>query len=234
MNGFPDRPEITLKALLEEGFCLLALLQGGARPLDSPSFHARLATLAAAFEQRALGLGKPGEAVREVKYAFCALADEVLLGTEGPLREGWERAPLQLSCFGEHLAGEGFFRHLDRLRQDPGVWAETLEVYHTCLLLGFQGKYCQETPERLQALTDRLGQELARVRPLSPSLAPYALPPARSTPSGRRLLPPWAFVTLAGGLTLALYLALALTLRAKTRALNPQGVAWNPPPASSW
>jgi type VI secretion system protein ImpK len=233
MSDLPAPSDPTLKDLLAEGFCLLALLRCGARPLDAAGFHARLEGLVADFQEQALGLGKPMDAVKEATYAFCALADEVLLATEGPLREGWERAPLQLTRFGEHLAGVGFFFHLDRLRQDPGTWAEALEVFHACLLQGFQGKHYLEPPERLQTLTDRLGQELERVLPPAPGFAPQAIPQDRSITAGRRLPPPWAFGALAGGLALALYFAFALSLKGKARAATPEGAAWNPPAASS-
>ena len=113
-------PAPPLKALLEDGFGLLALLRNGAWP-QREDFRARLEALLGQFERRAQALGKPPEAVQEAKYAFCALADEILLGADSPLRDSWGGAPLQLSLFGEHLAGEGFFRRLEQLRQDPAA-----------------------------------------------------------------------------------------------------------------
>jgi type VI secretion system protein ImpK len=210
-------PAPPLKALLEDGFGLLALLRNGAWP-QREDFRARLEALLGQFERRAQALGKPPEAVQEAKYAFCALADEILLGADSPLRDSWGGAPLQLSLFGEHLAGEGFFRRLEQLRQDPAARLETLEVFHMCLLLGFQGKYLLDDPERLHWLTARLGEELARHRGEAP-FAPHALPGFRFAGPGRRSVPLWGYGALLAGAALSLFLGFTFLLGTQTSAL---------------
>jgi type VI secretion system protein ImpK len=223
MTPSPTPPEpgpepLTLKALLEDGFALLALVRNGAWP-RAEDFRARLEALLSQFERRALALGKPAEPVAEAKYAFCALADEIMLSSDSPLRDEWGGAPLQLSLFGEHLAGEGFFRRLDLLRQDPAAQVETLEVYHSCLLLGFQGKYLLMDPDRLQWLIARVGEELARTRGPAPSFAPQARPAFRFTTPGRREVPLWGFCALLGGAALGLFLLFHLLLRSQASGL---------------
>jgi len=213
----PAPAETSLKALLEEGFCLLALLRAGAWPRETQGFDGQLAALLDRFEQRARQLGKPPEAVGLAKYAFCALADEILLRAESPLREAWERAPLQLRLFGEHLAGEGFFRRLDPLLQEPARHAELLEVFHSCLLLGFQGRYLLEEPLRLQELIERAGRELRRVRG-EPGFAPQALP-ARFAAPGRGRVTPWGFAALLAGMALLIFLSFKVALRAQASGL---------------
>jgi type VI secretion system protein ImpK len=217
-DSAPPAPAASLKDLLEDGFALTAMLRNGAWPQD-PDFRGRCEALLARFERRALAQGKPPEAVAEAKFAFCALADEILLGAHSPLREDWGGAPLQLSLFGEHLAGEGFFRRLERLRQDPAQHQEPLEVFHACLLLGFQGKYLLDGPERLHWLTARVGEELARTRGPGARFAPHAQPGFRFTAPGRRGLTPWGFALLLGGAALALFLVLQLALRAQVSGL---------------
>lgn len=213
----PNPP--TLKDLLEEGLCLLAHLRGGAWPREAQAFQSRLDQLLAAFEAAARSLGKPPGAVEEAKYAFCALADEVLLAADSPLRDAWERAPLQLRHFGEHLAGEGFYRRLDALRRDPRPALESLEVYHACLLAGFQGKYLLEAPGKVQFLADRVGQDLDRVRGPAPALAPHARP-AFVHPGGRRDVPAWGLCALSGIAALTLFLALKFALFAELRLVD--------------
>jgi len=206
--------EPTLKTLLETCLGLLAMLRNGAWPDPPEPFPERLESLLDGFAQRALALGKPLEAVDQASYAVCALADEILLASGSPLRETWSRAPLQLRRFGEHLAGEGFFRRLDQLRQDPARHWEALEVYQACLLLGFRGRYLLEGTEHLPGLVERTGRDLVRARGEGPRFAPVACP-APLPPESRRALPdlpPWGWAALLAGAGLALFLGFQLSL----------------------
>lgn len=215
----PSLENPSLRTLLEQGLCLLALLRNGASPPGPEVFRTQLETLLARFERQALALGKPPEAVAEAKYAFCALADEILLASGSTLREDWGRAPLQLTLFGEHLAGEGFFQHLDRLRAAPANQAEALEVYHTCLLLGFQGRYLLEAPEQLHLLTTQVGQELVRSQGQAPSWTAPALPAFHFAGPGGRRIPLGRFWLLLAGVALFVLLGFRLNLHLQTRAL---------------
>lgn len=247
LSGIPptDPEAPPLRALLEEGFCLLALLRNGAWPPDLPAFQARLEALLNAFERKAQAAGKTPEAITQAKYAFCALTDELLLGGDSPLRETWGRAPLQLSLFGEHLAGEGFFTRLDRLREDLASHGETLEVFHACLLHGFQGKYQQEAPDQRLGLIHRLGQDLARVRGPGPGFAPQARPGFRFTAGSRGAIPLPAFWLGLGAAALALFFLFSHRLRSRTLAVAAAATKTTPcppletrpcpvPPANSW
>jgi type VI secretion system protein ImpK len=112
------------------------------------------------------------EDLQAVAYAVCALADEVVLSTAGPLREHWISQPLQLSYFNEHLAGENFFRYLDGLRRDVRK-APVVRVYYTCLLFGFKGKYSVRGAEvALSDYTDALRRELSQTFPAPQLLSP--------------------------------------------------------------
>ena len=218
--------EPTLKTLLETGLGLLAMLGNGAWPDPPGPFPARLEALLDDFAARALALGKPPEAVDQASYAVCALADELLLASGSPLREAWSRAPLQLRRFGEHLAGEGFFRRLDQLRQDPVRHWEALEVYHACLLLGFRGRYLLEGAEHLPGLVERTGRDLVRARGEGPRLAPEALPAPLPPRPGAALpdLPPWGWAALLAGAALVLFLGFRLSLGQRAgRLAHPAG-----------
>ena len=216
----PSSPP-TLRDLLEEEFCLLALLKGGAWPAEAEGFHGRLQALLAAFERRALDQGKGPGSVEGAKYAWCALADELLLGPESPLRAAWEREPLQLLIFGDHLAGEGFFRRLDILRRDPAAHRETLEVFHACLALGFQGRYRLEDPQRVQELIGEVGRELARVRGQGPAWSRAVPPSGFPAPLGPALpLKALAAASCVAALTLFASFRLILSYRAQEVAVK--------------
>ena len=95
-----------LQELLEDGIYLLFLLRNSNAPNSLAEFNKRIDLFLDQFETNARNLGKPPAAVSDAKYAFCALMDEIILSSEFAIREDWERAPLQLRLFGEHLAGE--------------------------------------------------------------------------------------------------------------------------------
>src|SRR5262249_49471181 len=72
--------------------------------------------------------GYKESAVRETKFALAAFADETVLSANFPLRSEWEKYPLQLEYFGEHLAGVTFYERLQELMKAPEENAEVLEL----------------------------------------------------------------------------------------------------------
>ncbi len=128
-------------------------------------------------ERGAVKLGIASEDIYAAKYAFCAAVDEAILSQPSALHETWERNPLQLRLFGEHLAGEHFFDRLEELRRQGAVRLPSLEIYHYCLLLGFEGKYRLEGPEKLGYLTARLGDEIIYFKGKRSGFAPHWPPP---------------------------------------------------------
>lgn len=104
------------------------------------------------FERAASGAGVESEAIGEARYALAAFADEAVLSSAWPYKDQWSGQPLQLQFFGEHLAGEGFFKKLSQLRQAGERKADVLEVYYICLQLGFEGVYKVRGTEALRSL----------------------------------------------------------------------------------
>lgn len=196
----------SLKDMLEDGIYLLFLLRNGNPPASAAEFNQRIDHFLALFEKNARNFGKSPDAVTDAKYAFCALLDEIVLSSDFPIREDWERAPLQLRLFGEHLAGEGFFDKLENLRLDPERHVETLEVFHTCLLLGFQGRYLIEGQEKLGYLVARLGQEIIHARGGKAEFAPNAKLPFKFQDFVRHELPLWLYFALLAVVATALFL----------------------------
>ena len=115
-----------------------------------------------------------------------------MLGQPSSLRDAWECNPLQLRLFGEHLAGEHFFDRLEQLRAQGAPRLPSLEVYHYCLLLGFEGKYRLEGPEKLGYLIARLGDEIVYLKGKRTGFAPHWAPPDKVAHALRRVVPLWA------------------------------------------
>jgi type VI secretion system protein ImpK len=202
---------------LYEGFYMLFLLKNKHAPSDAQSLRDSIRDFLAEFERTSMQADASAEDVYLAKYAFCALVDETVLTSSFKIRDDWERQPLQLQFFGDQLAGENFFVHLEQLRQQGVSRLAALEVFHMCLLLGFQGKYLLEGPEKLGYLTARLTDEIAHLKGRKSGFAPHWAPPDRVKHVLRSVTPLW--VLGAGFLMLALlaFTGLRSTLTHHTR-----------------
>jgi type VI secretion system protein ImpK len=170
---------------------MIFLLKNGQAPTDATEFRNRVRNFLNGFERGALRLGLEADNAFLAKFAFCALVDEVVLMSDFKIRAEWERRPLQIEFFGEQLAGERFFEYLDKLRQGGAPRVQVLEVFHMCLLLGFQGRYLLEGSEKLGYLTARLGEEIAHLRGRRAAFAPHAEAPDRVAHRLKSELPLW-------------------------------------------
>jgi type VI secretion system protein ImpK len=136
-------------------------------------------TLLASSDREARQAGYAADYVKRAIYAFVAFLDESVLNSHQAMFSNWARQPLQEEIFGDHMAGETFFRHLSELlgRQDAEELADTLEVYHLCLLLGFRGRFGSVDHGELRALVAEVGDKIRRIRQGAEPLAPaWALP----------------------------------------------------------
>lgn len=182
--GQGTRASMQLKAVqkslldyLHEGFYLVFLLKNGYIPHSASELKTQLIELLSSFETLARRANFSAENIYDVKYAFCALVDETIMVQQSeafePIKAKWELSPLQLSLFGSQLAGEKFFNKLEDLRAQGVDRLPALEVYHYCLLLGFQGKYRLEAPEKINYLVARLGDEIDYLKGKKRDFAPF-------------------------------------------------------------
>jgi type VI secretion system protein ImpK len=169
-----ERPPQRLVDIMYEGFYALFLLKNGCGPQDKVAFADNMTGFLADVDRNAKALGISAEDVTAAKYAFCSAVDEIILRSSYDVREAWETRPLQLRVFGDQLAGEHFFHRLEDLRAKGQVHVEALEVFHMCLLLGFQGRYALDGRDKLDYLVARLGDEIARMRGRTRGFAPHA------------------------------------------------------------
>ena len=146
--------------IMYEGFHALFLLKNGCGPQDKGAFADNMTQFLADVDRNAKAQGIPADDVTAAKYAYCSAVDEIILGSSYEVREAWETRPLQLRVFGDQLAGEHFFHRLEDLRARGAVHVEALEVFHMCLLLGFQGRYALDGRDKLDYLVARLGDEI--------------------------------------------------------------------------
>ncbi|HEX9109505.1 MAG TPA: DotU family type IV/VI secretion system protein [Longimicrobiales bacterium] len=206
-----------LALVLQEAFTVAARLRSSRQAApDAASFRQRVKQLLTAADEQARRAGYSAEYVRLAVYAYIAFLDESVLNCGLPIFAEWPRQPLQEEVFGEHMAGETFFRHLDELlrRQDSPDLADVLEVFLLCLLLGFKGKFSAGGQGTLHALAAACQEKILRIRGGRTELSPAWRPPADAIavprdPWVKRLA--WAAVGMVA-LALVLFIVYKLML----------------------
>jgi type VI secretion system protein ImpK len=188
---------------------VLKLRAGTAAPVINP--RPAVQQLLKEMEQRGATLRYGERQIKEVKFALAAFVDETIMSTNLPLRDEWEKFPLQLEYFGEQLAGIKFFEHLDDLLKQIETEADVVEVYYVSLLLGFKGKYKVYMEDKLQGVIENTAAQLKRVgrlqeAELSPHWKVRDQPAPRSDPG----LPLWAKIGAGAGLLIVLLIYLVL------------------------
>jgi type VI secretion system protein ImpK len=202
----PGDPALSFQEAFTVGARLRANRQSAS---DAASFRAHVKALLGSADRDARARGYDPEHVKLAVYAYIAFLDETVLNASQPMFAEWARQPLQEEVFGEHMAGENFFRYLGDLlgRQDSPDLADLLEIYQTCLLLGYRGKYGMSDPTSLQPLMMSVQQKIHRIRgPGGGLYGGWRLPQNEAVPATRD---PWVKRL---GMVAAAMLVLAIVL----------------------
>lgn len=209
----------TLVDLMHDGFYLLLLLKNRHMPVDAERFTAQVCRFLDNFERNARALDVSVDDVYASKYAFCAALDETILSSDIAIRDVWERAPLQLTLFGDQLAGENFYVKLEEIRHRGQACIQTLEVFYMCLLTGFQGKYMLESKEKLNYLIATLDKEIAHLKGKRAQFAPHWKSPDNIAHLMRAEIPMWVIVSALALLGVMAYAGLNWLLSAHTNTV---------------
>lgn len=183
---------------------------------DAETFRANtLATLQAA-EQRSRAAGYSGTLFKTGLLAVVGFLDESILNCRNPVFADWARRPLTEQIFGHHKAGEVFFDNLNNLlvQNNTSAYADVLEVYYLCLLLGFGGRYLGNKGE-LRSIRETTADKIRQIRGSDPDFCPDWAPPVKTVARTRR--DPWLrpLVLLAAAfvlLTLSLFAVFKISL----------------------
>lgn len=192
----------------------------------STDLRQTVAELLTEFEQRAGKLRYSERQVQHTKFALASFVDEtVLIKPDFPLREEWEKYPLQLEYFGEHLAGIKFFERLDELLKNAEEDADTVEVYYLCMLLGFKGKYKKYLEDQLKLVIANTADQLRRVgRLYEGELSPHWRVNDQPEPPRDPGIPLWVKITggVSVGLVILIYMVLSFLLSRELNAAKEQ------------
>ena len=190
-SGSPRRSH-NLTLCFQEIFTVIVRLRSNRQAAsDAESFRAHLRQALSAAEHQSRSLGYSAEDTRQAVFGVVALLDESILNSTNAVFRDWARRPLQEELFGVHVAGEVFFKSLDRLlaRDDSAALADLLEVNYMCLLLGYGGRYSLGAAGDRRHLVDKVGRRLYQIRRRLDDSPTSAAPPDEAQPVSRS--DPW-------------------------------------------
>lgn len=165
------------------------------------------------FERRAERYRFNHKVVNVAKFGLAAFVDETVLTNNFPLKNEWEKNPLQLKYFGEQLAGNKFFDKLESMLSQIEVTQDAVEIYYYCMLLGFKGKYAVYEQEKLLQTMQKTANALVKVGKIKPvDLSPNWVANDQPKPPEKRGMPVWAKIGAFAGLGFAFIVYLVLFL----------------------
>jgi len=179
----------------------------------SNDLRPKIAALLTDFENRAERYRFSSKITQVAKFALASFVDETMLSSNFNLKEQWEKNPLQLEYFGEHLAGNKFFEKLSAMLKQVDVTADAVEIYYVCMLLGFKGRYAVYEKDRLLSIMQETANALVRAGKIRPvELSPHWMADDQPEPPKPRKMPTWAKISALGGLGLGFIVYLVMFL----------------------
>ena len=164
------------------------------------------------FEREAFERQIPSHQVHDAKFALAALIDETILKSNLTEREQWISQLIQVEQFGEHLAGENFFKWLDRVKNHGQDYLPVIEVYYACLKMGFAGRYSVEGQEKLNAIHVDVKHKIDMyLGTPDPRLSPRLETP-RTLGMIKRHFPWWGYCAAAAGIITVFYIGYSLAI----------------------
>ena len=208
--GRERRPD-NLAFLLQELFTVVERLRSNRQPVtDSASFRRQIHELLNMADGEARKRGYSGDEVNLAKFAVVAFLDESILNLRMPVFADWPGKPMQEELYGHHVAGEIFFQHTQKLvaMNDSQPLADLLEVFYTCLILGFAGRYSIGGRGELQAIMQQLSDKIHRIRRSTAEISPAWAPIATGAVRGVGADPVVKWLAITAGIFVFLTIAL--------------------------
>lgn len=179
----------------------------------SNELRPQVAAMLEDFEKRAERYRFNHKIVQVAKFALASFVDETVLTNNFPLRDEWEKYPLQLEYFGEQLAGNKFFDKLNAMLKQIDQTKDAVEIYYVCMLLGFKGRYAIYEQDKFLAIMQTTANALVKVGKITPvELSPHWLANDQPVPPKKRGMPIWAKISALGGLGLAFIVYMVMFL----------------------
>lgn len=204
-----------LPLVFQEVFTVIVRMRAQRQRIGEPeAFRSQMRAALKSAEQEGLRRGYTLEDLRVATFAVVAFLDETILNSQNPIFADWPRMPMQEELFGVHIAGEIFFRNVERLlgRQDSEALADLLEVHQLCLLLGFRGRFSASGIGEIRAILSQIEEKIRRIRQgIAPPIAQIE-PQVVKPPSDRWIaILKWVAIG-SGSLAIVLFIIFKLVL----------------------
>ena len=180
------------------------------------SFRDRIGKMLEEADRRGTERGYGREALNEARYAVVAFLDEMILQSGWEQKSQWASSPLQYQYFETQVAGEDFFNRLQALRRAHPVNADLLEVFQTCLVLGFEGKYKFEGREKLKDLSHDLFREIEGIRGELPVISPHGERSEVVLDMVKQEIPAWVILACSAAIVFFSYVGMSVLISQET------------------
>ncbi len=201
-------PSGALTRASRRGFSLILNLLSGGEFGDPEGLRRRIGEMFVAFERDMREGGVSTEEILSARFALTAFIDEAIGRSEWVGKGSWANRPLSLEYFNTNRAGDEFFDRLKALKQRPEANPDLLEVYYTCMALGFEGMYALSDPRQLQQLLEATARDLERLRGRPADLSPHWQPPEQAFQQLKDEVPLWVFSAVFLGLVFVAFAVL--------------------------
>lgn len=154
-RAFKESQAVDIDALLQDSYLLVVELQQQASPRQGAELWKHCVGQVEACRNSLIDAGVSQRAINQICYAQCALLDEtVMRNANEQSRSVWTSKPLQAHFFSRHQAGEQLYEDMREALAEPAPDLRVLTCYQRVLMLGFLGRYRDESaPEREHLLT---------------------------------------------------------------------------------
>jgi type VI secretion system protein ImpK len=160
------------------------------------------------YEKNCINLGIAPDVAYESRYILCAFIDEIVLNTPWGHGSVWSLRSLLSSLHNDTSGGERFFQMLAKKSDFTSQNLVVLELMHTCLCLGFQGKFAIQDNGRaaLEKITHGLYRSIREIKPdPEPELSLHWQGVSDGRPAVAKLIPWWVVATVLGGILVLSY-----------------------------
>lgn len=154
-------PERTLVRIAAPLLLMVAQLRNSVERADVPALRRQVVEEMDRFQQVAQKAGIDAGDIIAARYILCSVIDETVLMTPWGSRSEWSANSLLNQYHNETWGGEKVFQILDRVRGNPDAKIQILILLHTCLMLGFEGRY--RVLERGRDQLEELRTDLSRL-----------------------------------------------------------------------
>jgi type VI secretion system protein ImpK len=183
------------------------------------------------FEQELRSAGLPEQQIVSAKYAICATADDIVQNLPGAERQIWTQFSMLSRFFQARTSGVGFFEELARVRANPALNIDLLELMHACLSLGFEGQYRSGAggDVMLQQIRRDVYQTIRHIRArTSDEISPHWQGQEIAPQHMRQSVPVWAVAAAVAVALLGVFVALRILLSGYSDALAERLVNLHP------